>query len=291
MISTRTAPPRAPSSNGAATTGVRPKLGRITDATLAPPRIVLNAVEGFGKTTLGAGAPNPAILMSRGETGYITLQKKGLVPDVDCVELTKWADVLATIDELALDIAGHGAVVLDALGGFERLCHEFVCARDFGGDWGEKGFGSFQKGYDVSVTEWLNLLVRLDRIRAQHNVPIVLLSHSKVKQFKNPLGSDFDRYIADCHEKTWGVTHKWADTVLFGTFVTVALEDKKTKRMKGMGGDERIIYTTRRDAYDAKNRYALPSEIQISPEPAAMWPTVWNAITAMPTTGGDEIPV
>lgn len=252
----------------------RPRLGRIPDNYVAPPRIIINAVEGWGKTSFGAHAPNPAILMSRGESGYITLRQRGLVPDAACVELTSWKDTLATVDELESDIAGHGAIVLDALGGFERLCHEFVCARDFGGDWGEKGFASFQKGFDVSIAEWLQLLTRLDRVRTAHGIPIVILSHSRIRPFKNPLGNDFDRYIADCHEKTWGVTHKWADAVFFGTYVTVVIDDKKTKRAKGIGGTERVLYTTRRDAFDAKNRYAMPPELSIPEDPKAVWPLV-----------------
>jgi hypothetical protein len=271
---------------------VRPKLGRINLTSLSTaPRIVLNAVEGWGKTTFGAYAPNPAVLMSRGESGYATLRSKGLVPDADCVELTRWADVLGQLDELGTGANKYGAIVLDALGGFERLCHEHVCARDFGGDWGEKGFSSFQKGPDVSVAEWIGLLNRLDKVRQALNCPIVFLSHSTIKPFKNPMGPDFDRYIADCHAKTWGVTHKWADAVFFGTYLTVAVEDKKTRRTKGVGGDERVLYTTRRDAYDAKNRYAMPPQLDIPPDASAMWSTVWDAINAKAEVPpADEIP-
>ena len=289
MTMTSRMPPARPPGNG--TVPTRPKLGRVTDATTAPPRLIINAVEGWGKTNFGAHAPNPAILMSRGESGYVTLRKAGLVPDCDCVELSNWRDVLAQVDDLTADIGGHGSIVLDALGGFERLCHEFICGRDFGNDWGEKGFGSFQKGYEVSVAEWLQLLARLDKVRAAHGVPIIILSHSKVRPFKNPMGSDFDRYIADCHEKTWGVTHKWADAVMFGTYVTVALEDKKTKRMKGVGGDERVLYTTRRDAYDAKNRYSMPPQLDIPDDPAKVWTVVWDAMHGKAAAPADDLPV
>lgn len=277
-------PPRA-ANNGA----VRPKLGRLSHDVPSSPRIVLNAVEGWGKTTCGAGAPRPAILMSRGETGYVTLRQHNRVPDAQCVELERWPDVLATIDDIAASDE-TGSIVIDALGGMERLCHEHVCARDFNNDWGERGFGAFQKGYDVSVAEWLQLLVRLDRVRTTRHIPIIILSHSKIRPFKNPLGSDFDRYIADCHEKTWSVTHKWADAVFFGTFVTVAVEDKKSKRTKGLGGDERVLYTTRRDAYDAKNRYGMPAQINMPDDPAAMWSTVWDSINGKGEGSNDEPP-
>lgn len=286
---TRMPPPSRPAiGNGQA--AARPRLGKLPAGHVAPPRVILNAVEGWGKTTYGAHAPNPAILMSRGESGYVTLRSRGLVPDCDCVELDRWADVLGQVDDLEADIGNHGSIVLDALGGFERLCHEFICARDFGNDWGEKGFGSFQKGYDVSVAEWLKLLTKLDRVRAAHGIPIVFLSHSRIRPFKNPLGADFDRYIADCHEKTWGVTHKWADAVFFGTYVTVVVDDKKTKRGKGIGGTERVLYTTRRDGYDAKNRHAMPDQIDMPDDPSSTWRLVWDAMHGTVAAASEDMP-
>lgn len=241
------------------------------------PTIIVTAIEGFGKTSLPSFGPSPAILMARGETGYRTLFNAGRVPKLPCAELGTWKETLDLLDRLAVKFDG-GLLALDALGGFERLCHEFVCARDFGGDWGEKGFSGFQRGPDVSVTEWLGLLTRLEKIRVSHGIPIVLLSHSAVKPFKNPLGPDFDRYVADCHAKTWSVTHKWADEVYFGNFVTVTVEDRQTKRKKGIGGRERVVYTRRCDAYDAKSRYGVPEQITMPEDPAEMWKTIFQHI-------------
>lgn len=238
-------------------------------------RIIINAVEGWGKTTFGGNAPAPAILMARGETGFRTLREAGRVPDSDAAELTSWNATLRMIESLVG--SDYKTVVLDALGGFERLCHEHVCARDFNNDWGEKGFLAYGRGPDVSVSEWLLLLQRLDRL-LDEGKSIVILSHAKPRTFKNPMGADFDRYTADCHEKTWGVTHKWADAVLFGTFLTVALEKRGSTRAKGAGGTERVIYTERTDAYDAKNRYGMPAQIDVNDKPDEMFSNIWNYI-------------
>ena len=126
----------------------------VPEAFFAPPRLILNAVEGWGKTTAGAYAPDPAILMARGESGYTTLLGVGSVPAVPTATVDSWQKLLGLLDQL---VAGtdRKTLVLDALGGFERLCQEHVCACDFDGDWGERGFMSFQKGYELSATEWL----------------------------------------------------------------------------------------------------------------------------------------
>ncbi len=244
-----------------------------------PPRIVINAVEGFGKTSCGAFAPNPCILMANEETGAQTLLAAGLIPQVAGSVVETWESLLATLDSL-ITSGGHETLVLDALSGFEKMCHACVCSRDFGGDWGEKGFASYQKGYDVSVNEWRLLLQRLDQLRTAQGMTILILSHTQVRPFKNPVGEDFDRYIADCHPKTWSPTAKWADAVLFGNFITVLDKGKSGKdRAKGVGGTSRVIYTQRRDAWDAKNRYGMPEAIDLSDSPADNWTKIASAMS------------
>jgi hypothetical protein len=254
------------------------KLGRL-DAHPLPPRIILNAVEGWGKTSCLAFAPAPAILMARGESGYRTLRDAGSVPDVDAMTVESWPELLATLDSLIADTGlPYKTLGLDAMGGFERMCHEIVCSRDFGGEWGEKGFGSYQKGYDVAVTDWLQLLYRLDKIH-QRGVMIMMLSHSQIRPFKNPVGPDYDKFAADIHPKTWGVTSKWADAVLFGQFRTIVDKvDKKGVKGKGIGGSDRVIYCEHRDAFDAKNRFGMPEEIDIPSDPMQIWATIEAAI-------------
>lgn len=258
--------------------GVAPTI-RKAGAVLLPERIVVFAVEGWGKTTLGAYAPRPVFILAPGETGIDTLRAYNRCPEVDAITPANWADALAAVDYLSATATGHKTLVIDALGGFERLCHEHVCQRDFKGEWGERGFSAFQKGYDLSIGEWLVLLRKLDRLRAERGVTILALAHAKVKNFRNPLGPDFDKYVVDLHEKTWGVTHKWADAALFGNFYQV-LDGEKKGRVRGVGGNERVLYTEHTDAYDGKNRYGLPAALGIPNDPTKVWETLSNAIAA-----------
>lgn len=238
--------------------------------------IIILGVEGVGKTTLGATAKGSVILMAKGETGYLTLHEFHRVPERPQRIATKWNEVIDLVNGMASTQKQCDWLVLDALGGFERLCHEHVCHTQFESDWGEKGFLSYHKGFEIAISEWLKLLAALDRLRYTSGVNIMLLSHCKVQPFKNPLGLDFDRYVADCHAKTWGVTHKWADAVLFNTFFTVVDTggNKQAKSGKGIGGTERRVYTERRDAYDAKNRFGMPEVIQIPNDPTKSWDAI-----------------
>jgi len=244
------------------------------------PKLVLAAVEGFGKTTFGAWAPSPFILMARGETGYDTLLSAGRVPQVPAALSESWSETLEWVESLIADPQGVKTMVLDAYTGFERLCHEHVCVRDFGGNWGEHGFNGFKRGIDNALSDWIGLLNRLSKLNETHGVSIVLLSHVKVTTFKNPMGMDYSQFSPDGNDKTWAATARWADVMLFGNYLTIVDGKANQKAGKGIGGTDRMLYTERRDSFVAKNRYGLPPELLLPNDPAAMWSTVWDLIAA-----------
>ena len=69
--------------------------------------------------------------------------------------------------------------------------------------------------------------------------------------------------------------------MLFGNFFTVIDDEKKAKRQgkgKAIGGTDRVLYTERRDAFDAKNRFGMPTEIWLPDNPAESWTTIWSHV-------------
>jgi hypothetical protein len=163
--------------------------------------------------------------------------------------------------------------------------HEFICDRDFGGDWGDRGFGSYNKGYDVSLAEWRMFTNTLDEIRRAKKMTIFFLMHAKVKTFKNPSGADYDRYMPEMHEKTWTLTKGWLDTILFGNLeVSIHTANKKdandpTKKGKAAENSPRIIYANSDSPiYDAKNRQGLPPEIEGGTSAKEAWSNLHKAI-------------
>lgn len=252
----------------------------VPEAKFQPPRIVLYATEGWGKTTFGAYALKPAFLMAKGENGYETLLGMGTVPECPAATIDSWSTLLATLDsfiEAGSLPDGCKTLVLDALNGYEKLCHEHVCNVEFGGDWGDKGFMSFHKGYGIAVTHWLQFLNRLDKIN-QLGVMIICLDHAQVKTHQNPMGPDFDQYLAACHPKTMAATAKWCDAILFGKYNTIVDTERGKKKGKGVGGNERVIYTSQCDAFQAKNRYNMPECIEIPDDHTLVHSTVWHWI-------------
>jgi hypothetical protein len=111
---------------------------------------------------------------------------------------------------------------------------------------------------------------------------IICLCHAKVQPFKNPEGADYDRYQPDLHHKTWALTHRWADIVLFANFYTVIANEsqasKGAAKGKARGGTERVMFCERTAAYDAKNRHGLPAELSMGSSGTEAWA---NFIEAM----------
>lgn len=236
------------------------------------------AVPGLGKTSLGAAVPGRVFLCDPQEDGINTLKDAEQVPaDVPVLPVPRtWTEVLGILRSLRDGQHEYRCLVVDTLGGMERLCHEHVCNRDYRGDWSEKGFSSYMKGFDVALTDWREFLNALDDLRTVRSMAILLLAHATIKAYKNPIGEDYDRYVPDCHWKTWSLTHKWADVVIFGNYYIVT--DKKDGRVKGRGGQERIMYTEHHAAYEAKNRYGLPAEISMGNSGTEAWNNLVEAI-------------
>lgn len=243
-----------------------------------PSTAVLYGVSGIGKTSMAANIPGVVFITDPQEDGITTLKAGGLVPQTvpQFPAATSWDELLDQLDWLASNDHGHKAVALDALGGLERLCHEHVCRRDFGGDWSDRGFQGYMRGYDVALADWRLFLSALDRVRSERRMSVFLLGHAKVGQFRNPEGPDYDRWSVDVHHKTWGLTHRWADLVLFANFEVHTTKDGL--KTKAKGGQTRMLYTEHHAAYDAKNRHNLPPEIDMGNSGQEAWSNFVQAL-------------
>lgn len=249
-----------------------------------PNRYGLHGAQGFGKTSLAAYSNAPIFAMTRGETGLRTLIDAGqLPPTPHFPELETWPDLLAAVKMLRTDDHPYKTFVLDTANGAERMMHEYVCARDFGGDWGDSGFNSYQKGYDVALADWRLFEAELDKLRTEKGMTIFFLLHTRINTFKNPSGADYDRYIPEMHKSTWGLTKGWLDCILFGNFEVVVKQGKKevdaTKKGKAAELSQRIVYTNSNNpTFDAKNRMGLPDEIEMGDSPQEGWQNLADAI-------------
>lgn len=235
--------------------------------TTGAPRIVLYGVAGIGKTTLAACAPKPIFVQTEDGLGRI---------DADAFpRAAKYADVLEQMSALIKQPNDYQTVVLDSLDALEPLLWEHVCAE--GGKKSIEDFG-YGKGYVAAAGEWRRLLSGFDMLREQGKA-IVLIAHSQVVRFESPEVDAYDRYQLRLDKRACAVVSDWADAVLFANYRVAAVQSGDRKR--GVGDGTRVLYTTERPAFSAKNRFGLPDQIVIpAGDPAAAWQQIEGSLTA-----------
>lgn len=224
----------------------------VTGKQSEPLTVLLYGVEGIGKSTFGANAPKPIFLDGEGGSGNLDVARFP-VPQT-------WEEVKEAIRTLTVESHEFGTLVLDTLDWMEPLIWDFCCKRDKQESIESYGYG---KGYIAALDEWRVFLAALERLRKAKPMHVVLLAHSWIKSFKNPEGEDFDRYELKLNAKAGGLLKEWPKAVLFANYETIAVKDQRTKRVRGVDTDARLVYTRRRAAYDAKNRFNLPESLPL----------------------------
>lgn len=217
-----------------------------------PTRVLLYGPEGVGKSTFGAGAPGAVFLGAEEGTSQLDVTR---FPQPET-----WTDALDAITTLTNEKHEFKTLVIDTLDWLEPTLWDSICKRDNQKSIESYGYG---KGFQAALDEWRIFLSALERLRKAKPMHIVMLAHSWIRPFKNPTGEDYDRYELKINAKAGGLLKEWCDAVLFATYETFAVKDDR-KRVRGVDNNgARVVYTQRRAAYDAKNRYSLPETMPL----------------------------
>lgn len=215
------------------------------------PRVVLYGTSGIGKTTFAANCPSPVFICVEDGLGSLAVDHFPLVETLD--------EVMSYLKQLQTEQHEYWTVVIDSLDWLERLIWQQVARDNNKSSIEEIGYA---KGYIFALEYWSKFLAALNGLRERGMMPF-LISHALIKRFNSPTSDPYDRYQLKLHEKAEALVREWADLVLFATYkVTVKPADTAKKaQARGVGGTERIMYTTERPAFVAKNRYGLPEEM------------------------------
>lgn len=228
---------------------------------LKPPRIFLYAVEGIGKTTFAASAPAPIFIQTEDGLGSIDAARFPMVETID--------NVRQAIGVLYNDPHDFQTVVLDSADWLEQIIAREIEAKH---DAKELAYG---KGALKQAEVWQELLAGFNALRNDRGMSVILIGHSQIKRFDSPETEPYDRYSPKLQERSNALLREWADAVLFANYSVVVKSTEvgfKKEVSRGITTGERLLYTTEKPAYMAKNRYALPDSLPLS------WDALSNAI-------------
>lgn len=249
---------------------------------------ITHGVPGVGKTSLWAYAPDPLFLMVKDEVGLQTLIDKGRVPNVQHFPepAQSMEHVNAACDAIISGQVKCKTFIIDTGNSVETLIHSQVTEECYNND--KSQFMQFHAGFETSLPYVINFISKLRKIRAK-GIAVSILCHTRVKTFKNPLGSDYDRYVPQVHEKTWELLNNFADMVLFANYeVTEQQKVSKGKIKAAPVASQAYLYPVRTAAYDAKNRHGLTGRISMGKTGQEAWANLERALKSCKTSGKQE---
>lgn len=227
---------------------------------LLPPRIMLYGPHGLGKTTFGASAPNPVFILTEDGLGKLEADHFPLA--------TKYTDVVEALDSLKGEHE-FGTVVIDSLDWLDNLIWEDVNTKYDAKDL------VYGKGAVIAADYWRKILDSLNELR-NNGMASILLAHCEIKRFDSPEVEPYERYQPKLQARSSALVQEWCDMVLFCNFKTIVKSSDvgfNNRVARGISTGERLLYTTERPAYLAKNRYSLPDSLPLD------WSALAEAMT------------
>ena len=215
-----------------------------------PQKTVIYGPEGIGKSTLASAFVTPVFLDTENGTHHLDVLR---FPEVNA-----WADATRAIDQLANTQHEFRTLVIDTVDWLEKRLAEDICRRANKASIEDFGYG---KGYVLLAEEFAAFLNSLDALMRNKGMHIVLLAHATIKKFEQPdAAGSYDRYELKLSKQVAPLVREWCDLLLFANYFTRVAESD-TGRKRGVGGRERVLYTSHTAAWDAKNRHGLEDKL------------------------------
>ena len=228
---------------------------KIKTGKLTPPvRALIYSNAGFGKTSLASALPKALFIDIEGSSERYNVSR---------VEAKSEAEVRAVLQELIKDRQGFQTVVIDTADWLESAISDAMCKAQNVKSISECS-GGFGKGFVEAGCRFGEILTLCDTLISK-GMHVVFLAHSVVKKVSPPDQMEsYDRYEIALDAKNFAAPlREWAEMILFGKFDTALVKTKDKKIKADLGEQSRTLYTTNSAAWDAKNRFNLPTEITI----------------------------
>lgn len=236
---------------------------------------ILHGPHGIGKTCFGMKMPNVV---------YVTGEE---IDEYDMARMDKcetWEDFLDQLTYLRDGQHDFKSVVIDTLDSIESLLHRKIVHED-GASSMAVACGGYGKAYEKAMNMMYDVRDEyLAPMRAK-GMNILILAHSSKNKVEDPLTqSSYDKYELKLHKNSKGigaysVFSEWVSCILFCNFEVYRTDDKKY----AVGEGRRLLYTEPRPAFDAKNRFGLPYQMNLDWDEVSAGIKAYYGVSNQPT--------
>ena len=240
-----------------------------------PPIVILYGTHGIGKTTLAVGGPDPVVAAIEDGLGML---------DAPSWVIKTYADMIEAIGALYAEEHDRKTLVVDSLDWLESLVWAETCRRNA---WQTIETPDFGKGYVAADEVWREYLDGIKALRDDKGMTVVQIAHEQIVRFNSPTTEPYDRHTIKLHKRGNGMLQEHADIIGFMGY-RVSITESRTATQKagmgikrGVGGGQRVLHLEERPAFYAKNRFGMPSSIDL-PTQAEAWrdpSVIWSAFS------------
>jgi len=239
-----------------------------------PFRLLIHGIEGVGKSTFAAQAPDPVFIQTEDGLSQIDVPKFPLAES--------FGTVIEYLNDLLKEPHHYQTVVIDSIDWLEKLAVQKILEEnpkaktlaDFG----------YGQGYARLIPLFEQVIDMLNQLRRKKTMNIVLIAHSKMEKIEDPSGGAYDQSAPRMDKRINGLVREWVDIIGFATYAITKVEEKSgfgtrtvAKPIKDQDGNDRILYLESTPALVAKNRYTgMPTKMPLDGE--AFFAILWNII-------------
>jgi hypothetical protein len=177
--------------------------------------------------------------------------------------LTDYGQYCEALSHLINGEHDYRTCITDSVDWLERLIHHDVARAHKKQSIEEIPYG---KGYALALEHWDFVLNSWDELRRRRGMAIILIAHTRITKYSDPMTDSYDRYEPDLHKSISPRLQEWCDEVLFGNYrVSTFKRDEGfgRSRTRAAGDGERIVYTCEQPTHLAKRRCQLPDEMPL----------------------------
>ncbi len=221
-----------------------------------PPRICIYGNHGIGKSTIASQFPDPVFINT--EDGLDSLDVTSFPRAVEI------NDVVESIKTLLKEEHTFKTLVIDSV---DWLVEPLI-VKDIESSHDAKDLG-YGKGQVFVAESFREILQGLDALRRKRAMNIILLAHSNVVRYENPLTEPYDRFSPKLPNRCNSLLQEWCDVIAYAGFKVIVKKSDvgfNNTVNRGITTGERLLHVVENPAFIAKNRYSCPDSFEMKYE-------------------------